>query len=261
MLLFFTEDRFKYIKEHNIHIGVSFEILEDIQNTLRPFIGGNTPTFSIVNENIKKLIQYKIPYNIRATITRLNVKRMPEMVEYVAKHYSNITKLHLEQVTDPNEDDALFYNDFIEYFYKAKEIGKHYGIYVYNSISKAIHQIKNCFCGGELCITPTGGIVACHRVSSEKERFFQSFYYGYVKEHVVFDDSAENNYLEHTYKKRRKCSNCFANWHCAGICPMERSELSEIQIEAKCEFVRKIITRELYETLLSGLNNNSIDNY
>lgn len=249
----FTEEMFQFIKSHSINIGVSYEILEDIQNSQRPFLHGNRPTFDTVDANIRKLIQYNIPYSIRSTITKLNVKRMPEMVDFVAKHYPNLKKLHLEQVTDSGEDDASFYSDFINYFYVAKEIGKQYGIFVYNSISKSIHSIKKCFCPGELCVTPTGSIVACHRVSSEQERSFPLFCYGKVNNSLLFDQKAENSFLEHTYKKREECKQCFAYWHCAGICPMERVELSEEQIKAKCDFVKTIITRELYETLLNGL--------
>jgi radical SAM protein with 4Fe4S-binding SPASM domain len=249
----FTEEMFQYVKVHGIHIGVSYEILADIQNSQRPFLYGDGPTFDVVDANIKKLIQYDIPYSIRSTITKLNVKRMPEMVDFVAKHYPNLKKLHLEQVTDPSEDDASFYSDFINYFYEAKEIGKQNGIFVYNSISKSIHSVKKCFCPGELCVTPTGSIVACHRVSSEQESFFPLFYYGKVNNSLLFDQKAENSFLEHTYKKREECKQCFAYWHCAGICPMERVELSEEQIKAKCDFVKTIITRELYETLLNGL--------
>ena len=248
-----TDEILQYVKNHKIHIGVSFEILSDIQNSQRPFLHGNKPTFDIVDANIKKLIKYDISYSIRSTITKLNVSRMSEMVEFVAEHYPNIKKLHLEQVTDANEDDTSFYNEYYDNFYKAKEIGRQYGIYIYNSISKSIHQIKLCFCRGELCITPTGSIVACHRVSSEKEQAFPLFYFGQIGDQVAFDKDAENVYLEHTYKKCEKCSHCFAYWHCAGICPMERAELSEEQLSAKCEFVKKIITRELYETLVRGL--------
>lgn len=251
----FTDDILKYVKNHKIHIGVSFEILPDIQNSQRPFTHGSKPTFDIVNANIKKLIQCGIPYSIRSTITKLNVNRMAEMVEFVAEHYPNIKKLHLEQVTDANEDDSSFYNEYIDCFYKAKETGRKYGIYIYNSISKSIHQIKGCFCRGELCVTPTGSIVACHRVSSEKERAFPLFYYGQVGGQVVFDNDAEKVHLEHTYKKREECSSCFAYWHCAGICPMERNALSEEQIKAKCDFVKRIIAHELFDTISNGLKN------
>jgi radical SAM protein with 4Fe4S-binding SPASM domain len=250
----FTEEMFQYVKVHGIHIGVSYEILADIQNSQRPFLYGNGPTFDVVDANIKKLIQYDIPYSIRSTITKLNVKRMPEMVDFVANHYSNLKKLHLEQVTDSNEDDASFYSDFIKYFYKAKEIGVRHGIFVYNSISKSIYSIKSCFCPGEVCVTPTGNIVACHRVSSEREKAFPLFFYGKVNYSVSFDQNAESIFIEHSYKKRKECVSCFAYWHCAGICPMERTELSEEQIKAKCDFVKRIITHELYETLIKELN-------
>ena len=118
----FTDEMLQYIKDHKIHIGVSFEILADIQNSQRPFIGGKRGSFDIINRNIQKLNYYEIPYGIRSTITKLNVNRMSEMVEFVATHYPNIRKLHLEQVTDSSEDDALFYDKFIKYFYEAKTI-------------------------------------------------------------------------------------------------------------------------------------------
>lgn len=249
----FTEEILQYVKAHNIHIGVSFEILPDVQNSQRPLVGGHRPTFDIVNSSIQRLIDLKIPYSIRSTITKLNVSRMPEMVEFVAKHYPNLKKLHLEQVTDSNEDYASFYNDFIQYFYQAKELGKLYGIIVYNSISKTIHTLKGSFCSGELCVTPTGSIVSCHRVSSEQEKNFSLFHYGKVGGQVVFNNESENAYLEHAYKKRMDCAHCFAQWHCAGICPMERKELSDEQIFAKCDFIKRIIVRELNDALINGL--------
>lgn len=253
----FTDEMLQYIKDHKIHIGVSFEILADIQNSQRPFIGGKRGSFEVVDHNIQKLIDYNIPYGIRSTITKLNVNRMSEMVEFVAMHYPNIRRLHLEQVTDSSEDDTLFYDEFIKYFYEAKKIGKQYNIEVYNSISKSIHQIKECFCGGEFCVSPTGSLVACHRVSAEHEKAFALFNYGKVNESsCVFYENAEKNYMDFSKMKRPECAQCFAKWHCAGICPMERTELSPQQILAKCDFVKKIVTRELYDSLIAKLDYN-----
>ena len=254
----FTDEMFKFIKEHNIHIGVSFEILPDIQDSQRPFRGGNRGSFEIVNKNIQRLIRYGIPYGIRSTITKLNVNRMSEMVEFVAEHYPNIRKLHLEQVTDSSEDDSAFYDAYIDNFYKAKQVGEKYNINVYNSISKSIYQTKDCFCSGEFCVTPTGSFVACHRVSAEHEKSFPLFNFGTINESVKFDDDAENKYLEFSRHKRGECLNCFAKWHCGGICPMERTELTENQLLAKCDFIKKIVIHELYNSLVDRLSSKAI---
>lgn len=248
----FTDEIFKFVKEHNIHIGVSFEIISDIQDSQRPFRGGKG-TFEIVNKNIEKLIQYGIPYGIRSTITKLNVSRMSEMVEFVAEHYPNIKKLHLEQVTDSSEDDKAFYSAYIDNFYMAKQAGKKYNINVYNSISKSIYQIRDCFCGGEFCVTPTGRFVACHRVSAEHEKAFPLFNYGKINTSILFDGEAEEMYSTFSRQKSKDCKNCFAKWHCGGICPMERTELSEYQLLAKCDFIKKIVSRELYDALVNKL--------
>lgn len=252
----FTDDIFQYLKEHDIHVGVSFEILPDIQNVQRPFLGGNRSSFDVVNQNIQNMIQHGIRYSIRSTITKLNVHRMSEMVEFVAKHYPNIRKLHLEQVTDKLEDAYSFYDEYISSFYKAKQLGKQYQIDVYNSISKSIYYTKYSFCNGELCITPTGSIVACHRVSEEHESAFPLFNYGKVTENgIYFFNEAEKKIIDFSRLKSDLCTNCFAKWHCGGICPMERSELPQKQILAKCEFIKKIILRELYDSLIEKLNN------
>lgn len=254
----FTDEIFKFVKEHNIHVGVSFEILSDIQDSQRPFHGGKG-TFEIVNGNIQKLIQYGITYGIRSTITKLNVNRMSEMVEFVAEHYPNIRKLHLEQVTDSSEDDQAFYNAYIDNFYKAKQVGRNYNINVYNSISKSIYQIRDCFCGGEFCVTPTGSLVACHRVSAEHEKAFPLFNYGKINKAIEFDGESEESYLAFASQKREECEKCFARWHCGGICSMERVELSEDQLHAKCDFIKKIITRELYDSLVNKLELKNIE--
>ena len=48
---------------------------------------------------------------------------MPEMVNFVADNYPNQKRLHFEQVTDPSQNNTEFYNEFVEYFFKAREIG------------------------------------------------------------------------------------------------------------------------------------------
>ncbi len=254
----FTDEILMYLKEHRVHIGVSFEILPDIQDSQRPFLSGEG-SFEVVDKNILKLIQYEIPYGIRSTITKLNVNRMSEMVEFVAERYHNIRKLHLEQVTDSSEDDQAFYSAYVDNFYKAKQVGKQYNINVYNSISKSIYQIRDCFCEGEFCVTPTGNIVACHRVSAEHEKSFPLFNYGNINGSIEFDGEAEKAYLAFSRQKREECEKCFARWNCGGICSMERAELSEEQLSAKCDFIKRIVTHELYDSLVNKLELKNIE--
>lgn len=254
----------KFCKENKIHFGVSFELIKDIQDRQRPFYKSDKSSFDVIHQNIKRLIDNKVSFGIRSTITKLNVALMPEMVSFVVDNYPVLKKVHFEQVTDPNQNNSEFYSEFIDYFFKAREIGMAHGINVYNSISNSVYRIKERFCNGETCITPTGDIVACHRVSSEKDIEYSTFYYGKIdKGSLSLDASKYQSYLTFANTKKSLCERCFAYWHCAGICPMERTVLSDVQLNAKCGFTKEIVKRVLLEKINDSNNktfNNSIIN-
>ena len=249
----FNEHSIKFCKEHNIHIGVSFEIVKEIQDNQRPFYKSDASTFDVIHKNLGLLIENGISFGIRSTITKLNVALMPEMVNFVADNYPNQKRLHFEQVTDPSQNNTEFYNEFVEYFFKAREIGKKRGIEVYNSISNSVFRIRERFCNGETCITPTGSIVACHRISSEKDKDYTTFNYGQIDtDSLSFDMSKYQRYLDFAHEKMPECNGCYAYWHCAGICPMERTALSREQLLTKCEFTKEIVKRILMEKIVKS---------
>lgn len=249
----FNEHSIKFCKEHNIHIGVSFEIVKEIQDNQRPFYKSDASTFDVIHKNLGLLIENGISFGIRSTITKLNVALMPEMVNFVADNYPNQKRLHFEQVTDPSQNNTEFYNEFVEYFFKAREIGKKRGVEVYNSISNSVFRIRERFCNGETCITPTGSIVACHRISSEKDKDYTTFNYGQIDtDSLFFDMSKYQRYLDFAHEKMPECNGCYAYWHCAGICPMERTSLSREQLLTKCEFTKEIVKRILMEKIVKS---------
>ena len=249
----FNEHSIKFCKEHNIHIGVSFEIVKEIQDNQRPFYKSDASTFDVIHKNLGLLIENGISFGIRSTITKLNVALMPKMVNFVADNYPNQKRLHFEQVTDPSQNNTEFYNEFVEYFFKAREIGKKRGVEVYNSISNSVFRIRERFCNGETCITPTGSIVACHRISSEKDKDYTTFNYGQIDtDSLSFDMLKYQRYLDFAHEKMPKCNGCYAYWHCAGICPMERTALSREQLLTKCEFTKEIVKRILMEKIVKS---------
>jgi radical SAM protein with 4Fe4S-binding SPASM domain len=140
---------------------------------------------------------------------------------------------------------------FITNFFKARDVGKKKGIGVHNSISNSLNRIKYRFCNGEFCVTPTGDIVSCHRVSSEKEKTFGIFCYGNITDEIHIDNDKLEKVLKVANAKIKDCENCFAKWHCAGACVMERSCFSEQQQLLKCNFNRKILTQMLKEKVFS----------
>lgn len=243
-----NEDILSTIKKYGISINVSFDILKDIQDTQRPYKHNNKSSFDIIHKNVQLLDNNNVSYSIRSTITMKNVSLMPEMVQLAVDNYPNLQSLHFEPVTDDVEDK--FYQEYIDYFFRARAIAKSYGIDLYNSSTKSIFNIREQFCNGELCLTPTGDIVACHRVSSKNDSNFNKFCYGTVTEkgiHIL--QSKYQEFLHFSQTKSDKCQHCFAYWHCAGVCPMERAIFNKKQLSSKCEFIREIIKRTLLEYL------------
>ena len=243
-----NEDILSTIKKYGICINVSFDILKNIQDTQRPFKRINKSSFDIIHKNIQLLDKNYVSYGIRSTITMKNVSLMSEMVQFVVDNYPKLRSLHFEPVTDDVED--RFYQEYIDNFFQARTIAKSYGIDLYNSSTKSIFNIKEQFCNGELCLTPTGDVVACHRVSSKNDSNFDKFCYGKITEKGIhISQNKYQDFLHSAQTKSDKCQHCFAYWHCAGACPMERATFNKKQLSSKCEFIREIIKRTLLEYL------------
>lgn len=244
-----SDEKIKFIKKHKVHVGISFEILPEIQNIQRGYANPKLKSFDDVNNAIQKLTKNNIPYSLRSTITRKNVGLMKDMVIFVSKNYKHIKRLHFEQVTDILDNDLNFYNDFIVNFFDARKAGREKGIEIYNSISNSVNYLKTKFCRGEFCITPTGDLVACHRVSSNKENAFNAFNFGNIDEEVYIDNTKVEKVLNIAKEKQEECNTCFAKWHCAGGCVSDRLLLSKIQQAYKCNFTKEFVTKILEEKL------------
>jgi radical SAM protein with 4Fe4S-binding SPASM domain len=233
-----SDEKIRFIKEHKVHIGISFEILPEIQNTQRGYANPKLYSFDDVNSAIQELTKNNIPYSLRSTITKRNVGLMKEMVVFVSESYKNIKRLHFEQVTDVLDNDSSFYNDFVVNFFEARKTGKDRGIEIYNSISNSVNYLKTKFCRGELCVTPTGDLVSCHRVSSNKEDAFNAFNFGNIDSQLHIDNAKVDMVLNIAKEKQEECDTCFAKWHCAGGCTSDRLLLSEQQQAYKCNFTK-----------------------
>lgn len=239
------EERIMWLKKHNVDIGLSYDILPDIQNKCRVFQNGKG-TYKRVDETIHLLHKHNLYFRVRATISSGSVELMPKMIEFVRDTYPFISHIQLEPVQDKVQNDSCYYDRFIENFMKAYQIGKQCGINVYNMITLSLKTIKSQFCRGEFCITPTGSLVACQRFSSERDRLFSEFNFGAIKNRMILIDNESLSAVENLFSyKLPQCETCFAKYHCAGICPAIRSELSNRQVMEHCLFTKKLLKQML----------------
>lgn len=236
-----NQERILWMKEKDISIAASFDILPDIQNSQRT-LSSKRASYDVVDSNILCILEYKINVRIRATITKRFVCRMPEMVRFVHEKYPDIHHLQFEPVMDAAQNDEEFFNDFVAYFIESVRLGKSLGIEVFNMLSLSVRKVALSFCKGELCICPSGEISLCHRVSSKNDPSWKNFHFGNVDEKGVHLDKVKfNRIMSYHSEKGEDCATCFAQYHCAGGCMAFRSILSNERFKLYCNYSQKMI--------------------
>lgn len=238
-----------FLKENMVNVSLSFDILPEIQNIKRPLRDTSKKSFECVDANLKMMLKIGINPRIRATITDDNLELMPQMVQYVIERYPQIKKIHFEQQAFDGPTRADYYDLFVDYFFKAKDIAEKNGIMLYNSIALSLSVTRERYCEGEFCLTPSGSLVACHRISGTSEKLFERFRYGYVEDDIYINQEKRLRIHKMSDSKPDMCQSCFARWHCAGGCLQNRLILSDEQFSRYCNFVKKMLLRELERTL------------
>ena len=236
-------ERAAFLSKFHVSVSLSFEILPDIQNTQRPLHLETQSSYDAICRGIDCLRRHIIPFGFRSTITEINVNRMPEMVEYSLKHFPEVSKLHLEPATIEGLGTS-FYRNYVKAFMDAFTIGDHSNLFVTNSFINSYFKIKRRFCQGELCLTPTGDFVACHRHSSSDDALFDIFRMGSA-------DSKSISLIPHRVdsitaiwnEKDNECETCMAKWHCAGKCRSIRKSLTTDENPVHCSFIRELLTQ------------------
>ena len=174
------------------------------------------------------------------------------MVEHVHAHFPGVKGMTFEHVTQDGLEKTDYYDRFYLNFFKARELAEQYGIKLKNSTTTSVLFPRERSCAGELCLTPTGTLVACHRVSSVRDSLYDKFLIGSVDTAVNIDPEKSERLLSFSNEKRESCKTCFAFWSCAGVCPNNRASYSDAQLKALCQFNQKMIRHEL-ETVLGRL--------
>jgi radical SAM protein with 4Fe4S-binding SPASM domain len=119
-------------------------------------------------------------------------------------------------------------------------MGEAIGIQLMCAPLRNMNSLALRYCHGELCLTPSGSITACHRISSPSDELYERCEYGRVidgkleldKERfrkIVSSDRADDNPV---------CGDCFLRWNCAGGCMVQNNTYSAEVRAVVCDFMR-----------------------
>lgn len=239
-----TDEIIDFLLQHDLKVGVSFDILPDVQNSQRG-------KYDTVSANIRRMLARGLAPTISAVITPLNVGRMSEMVNCITKDYKGIRHLNFDPaISDELYADAGelsdFYTCFVDGFFTARKLAAENNITLDCNAVRHAEKIFPRYCEGKLCLIPDGNISMCHTVSSPREKHYQALVYGSVNNGMVeFDLNKFNGFITLDNYLLPQCNDCIARYHCAGGCMMARKEYDERKMEAVCRFTRDMTTRLL----------------
>lgn len=234
------ESKIEFIKRHEVEISVSFEILEHIQNSQRK-------NYSLVRENIKRLISNNIPVQLNATVTPANVLLIEEMMQRIVHDFPEIRNAMFEPVTAEElfaapHDLHNFYNAYIDGFIKARTLGDRHKVELTSfAYLRTVFPLVRA-CPGELCITADGDFTGCYCVATDREALFDKTKYGTVKDGSVFFDMEKyNSLICNDVHTKDKCRDCIVKWNCGGGCFHQFHTYHDEYLDEVCVFTRNFV--------------------
>ena len=245
-----SDDILDYCKSHKISLSVSFDILEDIQNSQRG-------SYAVVKDNINRFAEYGVDIALNTVITNANVGRMNEMIRHMSETLPLVDKVSFKLLISDNyfptlESREQYYKQFVDNFFEAQDLAKEKGIYLISPYWNAVICLADRYCPGKFVVTSEGTLSICHCVSSSKDLLYDKFIFGRIEENgeVTVDRDKLTEILSYNQNKFERCKSCSCRWHCAGGCYADNCTIDEECRLAYCKSMRYFLERFLYKFIL-----------
>jgi uncharacterized protein len=207
-------------------------ISHDLQ---RPAKNGHG-TFRYVYATGKTLLSRGRVFNLRTTVTSLNVGRLEEIVSFLITEFPGCS-VNVEPVTLVGrafEHRQLMCEPilFADHLYRALRIGIDRGATVFYS-GVAGHSQRQEFCAASapsFCVSPDGSVTSCFSYS-RRDNIKDLFIYGSYNaptNRFEFNEAAIERLRSLSMEHDAYCDGCFCRSHCIGDCPaIRRFQLNE----------------------------------
>lgn len=224
-------------------ITLSLDGDKNSHNKQRPSSDGSA-TFVHVYRTGKRLLNLKKKFNIRVTVTALNVDRLENIVEFLISEFPGCT-INIEPVTlvgraQGKEDLACNPTLFADHLFNSMKIAmKSKATLFYSGVSG--HSQRKEFCAAStpsFCVCPNGDVTSCFSYSN-RDVVKDLFIYGKYNENkkkFQFDSKKIKRLQTLTLEHDAYCNSCFCRSHCIGDCPAIR----KFELSKSSEFIEKI---------------------
>ncbi len=246
-----SEQRLEWVLQHLDEASVSFDGLPEVHDANRLTVLGQASSHR-VSGTLARMDEIGFAYGIRITVTRENVGRLPEAIDFICERYHprSIQAEPAFQMGRWAEAPSAETEAFVEAFREARERAIGHGLRLEFSGAR-LEVLSNHFCGttrDAFAVAPSGGVSACYESFSEKQPHAGTFFYGQLEGDGLEVDAPVLDHLRRqTVDQRDWCRDCFAKWTCSGDCYHKAVATTgdpSFQGTDRCHVIRAI-TRDL----------------
>jgi radical SAM protein with 4Fe4S-binding SPASM domain len=225
----FDDDSARWIRDHMDIVYISSDGCPSEHDFQRVNKNGKG-TSSVIEKNIRILAENpKLQLGCRATITKYNVFKQKEMIDYF--HALGVKILFSDKVFAPiggsagqfNIDNKVFVDEFVEArAYAEKKYGDDFfygSMYSANFDEEVIYACRSCTATPH--VTPDGYISCCDLCVSGDNPTMRELIYGVYDSNldkIFYDENAIVHIKSRKAENIMQCHNCEVRNYCAGAC-------------------------------------------
>lgn len=234
----------------NLHsVNISFDGLPSAHDKHRLTVLGQGSSEHVIH-TIERFDEAGFPYGLRVTVTRDQIDRLPDSVEFICSNF-DVEQIQVEpayQLGRWTDAPTAETDEFISAYREGQQRASKYGREITYSAAR-LGLLTNHFCGvsqDSFALSPDGNVSSCYEVFSEDNPWSKVFFYGQpAKESgkYRFELPVLNNLRNLAVQNREFCQGCYAKWSCAGDCYHKSLTISgseEFQGSDRCHITREL---------------------
>lgn len=246
----------KFLKKNKFTVVLSFDGPEEIQNYLRPK-ADNTGSFNAVILGAKNLVKYKVPFDMRATVTGINQSSLVEFVELCGSIPCRFVSVSPVSITGRAEESGIEELEpevFVHNYFLAKQRAKELGVEL-SIPSDYLDNVSARYCNGDgesMAVMPEGFISCCTRVTQSSDILSDLFFIGeFTSQGIEIWQDKVDNLKRYNLYNFNECDSCFVKFSCSGGCHHTRILNGGVQPESYCKVIKSILWNTLQEAVSS----------
>jgi uncharacterized protein len=234
----------------NLHsVNISYDGLPATHDKHRLTVLGQGSSH-LVMHTIHRFDEAQFPYGLRVTVTRDQIARLPDSVEFICANFK-VNSIQVEpayQLGRWTEAPSAETEEFIAAYREAQSRAHAHGREITYSAAR-LGLLTNHFCGitqDSFALSPDGNVSSCYEVFAEDNPLANVFFYGKPEEETGkyrFNLPVLNSLRKLGVQDREFCQGCYAKWTCAGDCHHKALTITgsdEFQGSDRCHITREL---------------------